>query len=703
MAWAFANPYTSPSHALFRAPSGAEPSLGAYRILRRVSSAGAYLEVHAGRQVSAERPVFLARFLQAPSSTERLLDTLKTVRGPAMPPLLEVGTAPDGLWLAWDGVEGEGLRAVMTSLARSASFMAPNEGMAVMARVALALEALHRQGWLHGDVCPSTVFLTARGEVQLHATSLAPCLGPQADGGPWRSEPNFLAPEQASGPASSRSDVFRLGLMLYELATGRPLWSGPSSAHLLHAASQWQGLPRERVQQVPEPWQSLLVSMLAVDVTARPTMHEVSVGLENGIRQQGWRAGDLEIAQLLERATPGRTSLFSLEGATPRELTLSPAQGPATTPPTGTPSSSSSIVARITTKKMTREMLAVARTEPGAELVASVSDLPLELRVANVLVERGRVARAQVTAAQELADAVGGSLSRALLTQAVLDEDTLVATTAELTRTPSITARKLAEAAPPPEALALVPRALATATRAVPLGLKGTTQLLVAMLDPMDVKALEQLKAAVGARSLVAFRAGERALQDALARLYPGAEPGPLPANDPLSLVGAPPPRPALAPASELPTRLFDALLSSQGQRGVQAQQLVGLVAGLGRRMQLSPAELTQATDAARTLAASALIMGRLPHDVPRLAEVQDRLGCQTGLEAYFDAVAAEGAKQAMAPPVRAVVVAFTFAAHAGEPRPSSSRAGPALSSFKAKTSYPPGLLELLSAEVSRA
>ncbi|MDP2272554.1 MAG: protein kinase [Archangium sp.] len=649
--------------------------MGAYRIARQVIPTGGYLETYVGRQVGTDKPVLLKHFVHPPS-LEKLMESLRLIRGPALANVLEVGTGADGLWLVVEAAEGESLRWVMSTLARAAGFIAPNEGLAVVARVARALDALHKQGLAHGDVCPATIFLSARGEVQLHDGGIAAVSSAQAELGPCRSELNALAPEQVSGPASIESDVFRLGLVLYELSVGRPLWNSPSAPHLCHAASTWAGLTREKVKQVPEPWLTLLVTMLAVEPRSRPSMEEVIVVLDQAVRQNQWATTAQEIATLFARAGQGRVSPFELPGM--QELHLVPL-----TPPGGVPAvTGPAVVARVTTRKMTREMLAVARADTAAPEATNAS---LQVRAANLLVEQGKLSRAQLCAALE-AVGKGGDVSSLLIDESGVDEDALVAAAAELTRTPSISMKKLAEAVPSKEALALVPIALSQATQSVPLGLKSGSQLMVAMADPMDPQALEQLKAAISPRSLIAFRAGTRALSVARARLY-----GKPTSSQPAS---------AAVGGSNLAPRIIDALLGLQGLRGTHAQQLVALSSGLSRRLGASPAEATQVALVARAMVTGALAAGRLPHEVPRLAEVHERLGI-TEADEFIEALHAFPAQMPERPMVKAVVVAFAFAAHAGEPRPSGSRLGGALSSFRSRHQLPQVLVEALMVELS--
>ena len=668
--------------------------MGAYRILRRLSPAGGYLETWAGKQASAEKPVLLKHLLPAPPSTDRLLENFRAMQGLG-PAVLEVGTCSEGLWLVVEGADGEPLRWVMSTLARAAGFIAPNEGLAVVARVAAALQGLHQQRLVHGDVSPATIFLTGRGEVQLHDGCVATALPPPGEAGPWRSEPNALAPEQVTGPATTATDVFRLGLVLYELAVGRPLWSGPSPAQLCQAATAWAGLTREKVKQVPEPWLTLLVTMLAVDPAARPTIEEVVAVLEQAVTQNHWATTDADIARLFARASANRVSPFLGEPPGAHDLNLTPllaADGQPTVTPPG------ALVARIATRKMTREMLAVVRQAVAAAETGPTplpQDAPLELRAAELLVQRGKVARALLNSVREAATPGGRSVSAQLIDSGIVDEEAFVSAAAELTHTPFVGEKKLAETVPSPEAVALLPLELSRAVDAVPLGLKGGTQLMVAMAEPMDGAALAQLKSAIGARSLIVFRAGTRALAATRARLYGSAKtPEPLGVSTPVSAA-----YPAVL-SSELPQRVIDALLGLVGSRGVQAQQMVGLVTGLARRLGLSAAEVTVAGVAARAIVASALACGRLPHEVPKLAEVQERLGFSEADE-FVEALNAFPARMPERTVVKAVVIAFAFAAHAGEARPRGSRLGGALISFRNRLQLPQALFEALAAELS--
>lgn len=659
------------------------------------------METFFGRQDGTGRPVLIKRLTSPVANLERLLETLRLMQGPGLPAVLEAGSTAEGVCLVIEGAEGESLRWVMSTLAKAAGFIAPAEGLSVVAQVATVLEALHQKNATHGDVCPATIFLTEPGDVQIHDGAIAAALGGQGELGPWRSEVNSIAPEQLVAVATPPSDVFRLGLVLYELAVGRPLWSGPSPGHLCQVAGAWRGLNREKVLQVPEPWLTLLETMLAVDPRARPTIRQVIAVLEDARRESGWSATAAdESARLFARASEGRQPVFATDAGLGTEihLRLFTPSGASTSAIT----SPGAVVARIATKKVSREELTPSRIEAMPEIP---SDEPLEVRVLNLLVERGKITRHEATTAQEAAEALGGTAASFLLDSGAIDEDGVVAATAELTRTPSISVRKLSEAIPTPEALQLISLNLSETTQSVPLGLKGGSQLMVAMADPMDAKALGLLKGAIGGKSLIAFRAGTRALSKARDRIYSAARETTEPRYDPMLLLVPIPdvaPQPSkIAVAADLPSRIMDTLLRLQGPRGDQALRLVRLATGLAGRLGASGAEVATAGLATRAIVATTLASNLALHEVPKLSDLRERFGSDATAESFLMALEGFPARMPDAPMLKAVVIAFAFCAHTRFASSGPSAQSAALGSFGIRYQLPQSMLELLAAELS--
>jgi len=92
---------------------------------------------------------------------------------------------------------------------------------ALVAEVAVALHAAHRKGVIHGDVKPANIFITEENRVKLMDFGMARLAARDTADSPLLGTPAYWCPEQILGKAQdSRSDIFSLGVVLYEMVTG---------------------------------------------------------------------------------------------------------------------------------------------------------------------------------------------------------------------------------------------------------------------------------------------------------------------------------------------------------------------------------------------------------------------------------------------------------------------------------------------------
>jgi serine/threonine-protein kinase len=172
-------------------------------------------------------PDFVARFRQEAHAAASLSH-------PGIVGVYDFGTDEAGPYLVMELVDGEDLAALI----RRNGPLPPRQAARLVAEVARALEAAHERGIVHRDVKPGNIMLTANGRVKVTDFGIARAW---ADArltlpGTTLGSVHYFSPEQALGePTTAASDIYSLGIVLFELLTGRRPWEGDSAASVAMA------------------------------------------------------------------------------------------------------------------------------------------------------------------------------------------------------------------------------------------------------------------------------------------------------------------------------------------------------------------------------------------------------------------------------------------------------------------------------------
>jgi hypothetical protein len=215
-------------------------TIGRYQVVEEVARGGVGIVYRAldptlGREVAlkvlppyyAQDTAFVLRFRREAQVAARLSH-------PNIVAIYDVGEAEGLIYIAMQFVEGSLERLLQSR----DSPLSVDEAFRITSQIANALEYAHSQGVIHRDVKPSNILLTAKGDALLSDFGVAKALESVTgltQTGTIVGTPEYMSPEQAmGGSVDPRSDIYSLGVVLYEMLSLRPPLSGGSPTAVLH-------------------------------------------------------------------------------------------------------------------------------------------------------------------------------------------------------------------------------------------------------------------------------------------------------------------------------------------------------------------------------------------------------------------------------------------------------------------------------------
>ena len=350
-----------------------------------------------------------------PASRESLdamfLNEARAAAGLSHPHIVTVfdaGPSETGVYIAMERMQGQDLRHLLQQGVRPG----PVEAAQVVRRVADALAYAHRKGVVHCDIKPANIFMTGRMHPKVLDFGIArvahrdvPALEGIIAGSPY-----YLAPEQVDGRSvDRRSDVYSLGVVLYELLVGKRPFEGKSLEEITGAVKAGDAVPAHRVSpKIPLGLSVIASRAMAHDPDQRyPSARHLSMELRHWIDSAEARALRNEARgvatpapaknQILRIALPLAAFAIVVAGLAWLKFGTSPTELVATPPAASTPTPVR--VAATTPSAVTIAPVAAAAEEAAARASASASAAPAPAPSAALALDAGNGGMSASTAA----------------------------------------------------------------------------------------------------------------------------------------------------------------------------------------------------------------------------------------------------------------------------------------------------------------
>ncbi len=266
--------------------------LGKYEIGPLIGEGG-MAQVYKGRHPALKRDVaiklihtqlidrqgFIERF-------QREAQLVAALRHPNIVQVFDFDTQDGVFYMVMEFIDGSTLSAKLGQMRSEKKLLPLSQVNDLLLSLSNALDYAHAQGMIHRDIKPGNVMFTSKGQPVLTDFGLAKIVGgsTQTTSGLVVGTPMYMSPEQAYGePGDARSDIYSLGVMLFELVTGSPPFQGNTPLSILYKqVNEPLPSPRKINPRLPESIEQIVIKATAKKPEYRyQTCGELAEALRN--------------------------------------------------------------------------------------------------------------------------------------------------------------------------------------------------------------------------------------------------------------------------------------------------------------------------------------------------------------------------------------------------------------------------------------
>ena len=295
---------------------------GRYELIRRLA-VGGMAELYLARASGIEgfeKIVVLKRILPQHAKhddfVKMFLDEARltaSIQHANVAQVYDIGRCDDGLFFTMEYVHGEDVRSVMQTLVASRRGLPLEHALAIAIGSAAGLHAAHAMGIVHRDISPSNLLVSYDGCVKIIDFGIAKAARRETEtrAGTLKGKIAYMSPEQCLGDhMDRRSDVFSLGIALYEMTTGQRLFPVENEyAAMRQIVDEDAPPPSTRKRGYPPELEAIVMRALRRRREERwGSAEEMQLALEQFVRMRGIAVSGAQLGYFMRDLFPERAA-----------------------------------------------------------------------------------------------------------------------------------------------------------------------------------------------------------------------------------------------------------------------------------------------------------------------------------------------------------------------------------------------------------